>query len=120
MTDVIISCPEGWCAEAKLSSGRYAINGGEEIRTLDAGDSSITGEQTLILLLAPQLSQQPIHELRRIAQQRRLVRQLLLELAQRLDERAALGQRLLDQLARFLLAHRRGQQEGRALSQHRA
>src|SRR5262245_8877507 len=57
-------------------------------------------------LLALQFRQQPLDELRRIAQQRSLVRQLLLKLPQRLDERAAFGQRLLHQLAGLLLAHR--------------
>src|SRR5882724_8781324 len=80
--------------------------------------SGFTGRRWYSLAL--QVSQQSINELGRIAQQRGLVRQLLLELAQRLDERAAFRQRLLDQLAGLLLAHLLGQQEGRALGQHGA
>src|SRR5579871_6816740 len=64
-----------------------------------------------------EICQQPIDELRRIAQQDRLVRQLLLERAQRLDERATPGQGRLDKGMRLLLADLLREQESRALGE---
>src|SRR5262245_38710910 len=52
-----------------------------------------------------EVSQQPVDELGRVAQERYFVRQLFLELPQRLDKRTTLGEGLLDQRRRLLLAH---------------